>query len=390
MSNESARARLLSIDVVRGIAVLLMILDHAREFLATSAFAPTDPERTYLALYVTRWITHFCAPAFVLLAGVSPRISIQRGTRSLAEMRNFLLLRGLWLILIECTLVALAWDIRFREINLQVIWAIGVSMMVLALFVQFHTRVSLIVGLIVLFSHNLLAGVASAEWPHWLQNVWMVLYGQGVLWVPNSHLQVLVTYPVIPWIGVILIGYGMADALLARLQQKSAAVLVAGIVTLLLFVALRYVDVYGEPMPWRYFDGSALQTLMSFLNLTKYPPSLDFLLCTLGLVLIALYCATSFPEWLARFCVTYGAVPFFVYVTHLFILQAIMWAAIVWNHFHLPGREDFSVDVMTTHESGRLWVVYAAAVMAIALLKKPCERFAALKRTNRSPWLSFL
>ena len=390
MSNENARARLLSIDAVRGIAVLLMILDHAREFLATSGFAPTDPDRSYLALYVTRWITHFCAPAFVLLAGVSPRISIQRGTRSLREMRNFLLLRGAWLILIECTLVSLAWDIRFREINLQVIWAIGVSMLALALFVQFHPRVSLIVGLIVLFSHNLLADVPTAGWPHWLQKVWLVLYGQGVLWQPSAHLEVQVTYPVIPWIGVILIGYGVSDALLSGLQKRSVAVFFAGVAALLLFVVLRYVDVYGEPMPWHVFDGSMLQTLMSFFNLTKYPPSLDFLLCMLGLVLVALYWATSFPEWLARFCVTYGAVPFFVYVTHLFILQGLMWICIVWHHFGLPGSDVISIEVMTADERGRLWLVYGAAVIAIALLKKPCERFAVVKRTNRSPWLSFL
>lgn len=390
MSDASARARLLSIDVVRGIAVLLMIVDHAREFLATSAFAPTDPDHSYPTLFVTRWITHFCAPAFVLLAGVSPRISIQRGTRSLRGMQNFLLLRGAWLILIECTVVSLAWDIRFREINLQVIWAIGVSMLMLALFVQFHPRVSLLVGLVVLFTHNLLAGVVSAGWPLWLQKVWMVLYGQGVLWEPNSYLEVQVTYPVIPWIGVILTGYGMADRLLESLQKRSAAVLAAGIVALVLFVALRYVDVYGEPMPWRYYEGSTVQTLMSFFNLTKYPPSLDFLLCMLGLALIALYSAGSFPDWLTRFCVTYGAVPFFVYVMHLFILQGLMWVCNAWHHFRLPGSNVISIDVMAAHERGRLWLVYGAAVIAIALLKKPCERFAVIKQTHRSRWLSFL
>jgi uncharacterized membrane protein len=392
------RARLDSVDFVRGVVMVVMALDHVRDFFHAYAKAldPTDPARTWTALFFTRWATHFCAPTFVFLAGACAFLSARRG-RTKPELARFLLARGLWLVLLELTLVRFGWFFNFdyRLMIAQVIWAIGWSMVALAGLVFLPTRVVAAVGLALISLHNLLDGVGAESFGpfRWL---WVVLHEQNVLLLwPGS--AVFVAYPLLPWVGVMAAGYAFGSLLTSERGRRRRRLLTIGGSAFALFVLLRALNVYGDPAPWVPQARGAWYTLLSFLNTQKYPPSMLFLLMTLGpsIIAVALFDRAREPGALARPFVVFGRVPLFYYLLHvpLIHLAAVLfayaeygraeWLFMNWPPPGAPPLEPrgYGYD---------LWVVYLVWLGVVAALYPPCRWFAGVKRRRRDAWLSYL
>jgi uncharacterized membrane protein len=384
------RNRLDSVDLLRGLVMIVMALDHARDFFHHDAllYDPADLARATPLLFFTRWITHFCAPAFVLLAGAGAFLYGSRG-RSRSEVSRFLLSRGLWLVLIELTVVRLAWyfNLDYRMLSLQVIWAIGWSMVALAGLVYLPRGAILAFGAGMILSHNLLDGFGpapgastAAGHPALSASDWL----WSVLHVPNRP----VVYPLVPWIGVMAVGYVLGGVLLLEPARRRRLLLGLGAALTAGFVAVRAVNGYGDPSRWSAHP-SPVYTLLSFLNTTKYPPSLDYLLMTLGPSLMFLALAEGASGPLVRFIVTYGRVPFFYYVLHLFLLHALalVVAAAIGHPIaplrtvprYFPGTWGFGL--------GTVYAIWAGVVLT---LYPACRRFAELKARRTDVWLSYL
>jgi uncharacterized membrane protein len=353
-----------NVDLLRGIVMILMALDHARDFVMGFG-DPTDLKTTTVPLFLTRWITHYCAPVFVFLAGTGAYLSGSRG-RGLAELRHFLWTRGLWLIVVEVTIVRAAWffDLSYRFSILQVIWAIGWSMIVLAMVVGLPSRAIGGIGVTMIVLHNLLDRVQPPGQVGW---VWAIFHKQQ-FFEPIAGHRVFVVYPLVPWIGVMMAGYAagawMGDA--KKLLRAGAALTIG-------FVVLRWTNVYGDPTPWSAQKDAAL-TVLSFLNCQKYPPSLCYLLMTLGPAFLLLAALLRARGPVADLLVVYGRVPFFYYVLHIVLIHSVALA--------LP-REPASV-----HGLVAVYVVWSAAVVALFF---PCRRYAQLKQEKRSwTWLSYI
>jgi uncharacterized membrane protein len=280
--------RLTSIDMLRGLVIVVMALDHVRDYLSAYHQNPTDDPNVSLSLFATRWITHFCAPVFVFLAGTSVGLMADRKTP--LEVRGFLLKRGLWLILVEVFVISTAWTLAPLGIEaapfhghvfivMQVIWVIGASMVILAGLQLFGQRTCLLTGAAIVLGHNLLDPIWPAGgglgWPLWvaLHSPMSKVAGPFGVWF---------AYPLLPWIGVMLLGYGTVGIFRLPPARRNATLLRAGLVLTAAFVVLRALDVYGDPHGWQVQTRGIAATMMSFLNTTKYPPSLQYLLMTLG------------------------------------------------------------------------------------------------------------
>jgi uncharacterized membrane protein len=377
------RQRLLSIDALRGLVILFMLLDHVREtfLLHRQVGDPMDIDTTEPALFFSRTLAHLCAPVFVLLTGLSAWLYGQKyqGRRAVSA---FLFKRGLFLVVLEFTLVNFAWTFQLLPsvIYLQVIWAIGVSMLALAALVWLPRPLLMTLALAIIAGHNLLDGVHFAPGSA-LQVAWSILHERS--WIDVSDtLRLRVTYPVLPWIGVIALGYGLgpwfANAALPAVRQ--GYLLLAGAGALLGFVLLRAANGYGEK-PWQAYE-SGVQTLMSFLNITKYPPSLLFLALTLGvgLLLLLAFERAGQQRWISILAV-FGAAPMFFYLLHLYVLKLLYIAAVAL--FGLNHGNYFGFDSI-----GAVWL--AALALPLALYG-PVRWFAALKARRRDiTWLKYL
>ena len=382
-----ARGRLVSIDVVRGIVMVLMVLDHTRDFFSVARFAPTDLAQTTPALFFTRWITHFCAPAFVFLAGTAAFLTGNRG-RTRPELARFLLTRGLWLIVLEVTLVRLGvtFNVTYDLIFLQVIWAIGVSMIVLAGLVFLPRRAIAAFAIVTIAGHNLLDGVGREAFGE-LGFLWTVLHVQS--FEERWGLAVAVIYPLIPWVGVMAAGYALGPVFLLQRQRRRRILLIAGLAVTAGFVVLRALNVYGDPDPWSP-QGDPVFTVLSFLNTEKYPPSLLYLMMTLGPMLAALTLFDREPGPLTRPLVVFGRVPLFFY-----LLQWPLVHGMALGLAALRGQptDHLFQSVPFGYPEGYgygLPVVYLVWALAILLLYWPCRWFAELKRRRRDAWLSYL
>jgi uncharacterized membrane protein len=385
--------RLESIDVLRGIVVVLMALDHTRDFFHFGAFQRWDPldfSKTYPALFLTRWITHFCAPVFVFLAGTGAFLSTTRG-KSKRELSWFLFTRGLWLVLLEVTWVKWAgWAFNFdlHAFFLLVIWAIGISMIVLSALVFLPNTVIACVGLIMIFGHNLLDGIAPERWGS-LAGLWRVIHAGGEFTMP-SGLRIVAGYPLVPWIGVMTCGYVFGQLLLLEPAKRKRCLFSLGAGAIALFLALRLTNVYGDPKPWTA-QKTALFTFFSILDCHKYPPSLCYLLMTLGPALIVLALLDrGTPAWL-RPALVFGRVPLFFYLLHLPLIHAL---AVLVNLLRY-GRADWlygNVEgVMPPSDAGwGLIGTYIAWLIVLLILYPICRWFADVKRRRRDAWLSYL
>ncbi|AUG08434.1 DUF1624 domain-containing protein [Pseudomonas sp. S09G 359] len=377
------RQRLLSIDALRGLVILFMLLDHVREtfLLHRQVSDPMNIDSTEPALFISRTLAHLCAPVFVLLTGLSAFLYGQKyqGRR---DVSAFLFKRGLFLVVLEFTLVNFAWTFQLPPsvIYMQVIWAIGVSMLALAALVWLPRPVLIAVAIVLIGGHNLLDGVHFAPGSA-LQNGWAILHERSWIEV-NDSLRLRITYPVLPWIGVIALGYGLgpwfATATLPAVRQRY--LLLSGVGALLGFVMLRAANGYGEK-PWQAYE-SGVQTLMSFFNVTKYPPSLLFLALTLGIGLLVLLAfeRVGHKRWIGVLAV-FGAAPMFFYLLHLYVLKVLYVACVAL--FGLNHGNYFGFDSM-----GAIWLV--ALLLPLALYP-PVRWFAGLKARRRDiTWLKYL
>jgi uncharacterized membrane protein len=394
-SGAAAAPRLTSIDLMRGLVIAFMVLDHVRDFVHVDAlrFDPLDPARTTALLYATRWITHLCAPTFVFLAGASAWLQRARG-KTAAELAWLLLTRGLWLVFLELTVIGFAWSFSLPFIIfLQVIWAIGCSMVLLAALVRLPRELVLAIGAVIIVGHNLLDPLTPAQFGAWA-DVWMALHVSG-LWMHNGTPVVLDFYPVVPWLGVMLFGYGLAPWFLMAPAARDRRFVALGAAMLALFLLLRYFNLYGDPHPWTV-QASIGRSVMSFLRVEKYPPSLFYVCATLGLmfVLVPLFSRWRGPT--ARLVLVFGSVPLFAYILHLFVAHTLA----ILMRFAAGQSIAMEFDQMRTvvlhpqlfEGTGfSLPVVYAAWLTVLALLYPACRWYSRLRQQHRDWWwLSYL
>lgn len=381
------RVRIESIDVVRGVIMILMALDHTRDFFGNSGFNPTDPATTTIPLFFTRWITHFCAPVFFLLTGTGAYLSLRK--KSKRELSRFLFTRGLWLIFLEVVVVrCFGWQFNFdyHLLILNVLWALGCAMITLSVLVYLPASVVAGFGVVMIASHNLLDSIDSSN------PIWSILHSPNVLLNHPGHL-VLVAYALIPWVGVTATGYGLGQIYRWPSERRTALLLPLGIGLTAAFVILRTINIYGDPLPWAR-QRSVVFTMLSFLNTNKYPPSLLYLLMTLGPALIFLWAVDSgTPRWL-RPALTVGKVPMFYYLLHIPLIHLLAIAVCYARYGHIywmfesPGLRQFPI----TPPPGwgyALPIVYLFWMLVVFTLYPICRWFADLKRRRDDVWLSY-
>ena len=377
-----APSRLASIDVLRGLIIVIMALDHVRDYFTDVRFNPLDPTQTSAMLYVTRWITNYCAPTFVLLAGVSAYLVGRRCTTR--ELSVFLLTRGLWLAFLEIAVISVEWAFNFRfELGpiLQVMWAIGMSMVVLSGLVHLPVRIVGAIGVTICVFHNLLDGVPMPE-SAVLKTVWAILHVESYVAIGYVH------YPLIPWVGVMASGYALARVFDMDAARRQRMLIGLGACMVALFFDLRLVNSYGDPVPWSP-QSDHLTTLMSFFNVKKYPPSLDYLLVTLGPALLLLANLENVRGRFAGILQVFGRVPLFFYVLHLalahlaagLLAMAMGYGDAVLNNLprNFPKEWGFGLPA-----------VYLAWLLVVVTLYPACRWFGDVKRRRRDWWLSYL
>ncbi len=384
---ETARpARTSSIDLLRGGVMVLMALDHARDFFFGFRPDPTDLATTSVVLFFTRWVTHFCAPVFVFLAGTSAFFYGRRHGAS--QTARFLLTRGAWLILLELTVVHFGWlpDPAYHLIVLQVIWAIGAAMIVLAGLSRLPLAIATAVGAVLVAGHNLLDFVDRRDLG-WFRVPWKLLHEQTALNPAPDH-QVFIVYPLLPWFGVIALGYAFGSLYEKPPDVRRRFTLRLGIVATLAFVVLRAINVYGDPAPWQAQPRGVVFTALSFLNCTKYPPSLLYVLMTVGPALLCLLALERVEgSRVARPIEVFGRVPLLFYVAHVYLLRYTS-APIAFARF---GADAFEPPPGRAGSAGLpLFGAYAAWIIALFILFPLCRWFAAQKARRREWWLSYL
>ena len=386
-SPKGVRPRLESVDLLRGAVMVVMVLDHVRDYFMGSRIDPTDLTATSPALFFTRWITHFCAPTFVFLAGVGAGLSAARG-KSRRDLSFFLLTRGTWLIVLEQVVVDFGVFFAIMPgVTGLILWVIGWSMIVLAALVHLPRAAIGAIGVGMIALHNFLDGV-RVEGTGASAILWGILHQPGVRPLPGG-LILLVGYPLIPWVGVMASGFALAPVLLEAPPKRQRVLLNLGLGLIAGFVALRAINIHGDPRPWTP-QSRPVFTAMSFLNCQKYPPSLLFLMMTLGPSLVALaWLDRGLGGWPGRVLVTFGRVPLFYYVLQWPIAHGLAVAfEVVRGHpvgwmFRFPPFEappGYGYDLPTTYF---LWLV------VVALLYYPSRWFADLKRRRRDAWLSY-
>lgn len=384
--------RIDSIDILRGIIMLVMALDHVRDIFHQGSPNPTDLATTTPLLFFTRWITHFCAPNFLFLSGISAYLAGRRRTKK--ELSIFLIQRGVWLVLVEILIINTAFNLNFHFhlLVLQVIWAIGVSMIVLGLMIWLPIMWIAVIGMLIFFGHNLF------DYFHSSGTLSELLFNstgfgpQNIIHLDASH-SILDAYAVLPWTGVMMLGYfcgqcyqsGFDPGRRQRLLLRISAML------LITFLVLRYFNLYGDPAPWAH-QKTTMLSLISFLNVTKYPCSLHYLCMTLSAGIFLLAMTEKLSNKFTRLFAMYGSVPFFYYTLHFYLIRVfniIVFFATGFSQSDIPARpSDFSFHPATFGFS--LGGVYLVWLAVIATLYFPCRWFSVYKKKHRAWWLSYL
>jgi len=391
-------SRLVSVDILRGLVMVLMALDHVRDFMTYQRANPEDIAHTSMALFFTRFITHFCAPVFAFLAGTGAFLASSRG-KSLKEVSRFFFVRGLWLLFLEFTIIDFAWGFG-PWVHGGVIWALGWSMIAMSLIVWVPLRWVAALGVGMIATHNLLDRINPAWFGkfYWL---WIFLHTPGN--IRFAHYQFSVRYVLIPWVGVMTAGFAFGSLLVRPDRRK--LVLTLGTCSTVLFFVLRAFNFYGNGiagLPLRYPHSGGLWsvqptislTAASFFNTLKYPPSLDYLLMTLGpsLILLALLDKNKAERGLSRVLVIFGRVPMFYYILHLYLIHIL--AILVAIAFHQPMLHGAVIADFATKPAGYghgLPFIYAMWTLAVAILYLPCLWFMQLRSQHRDwSWLSYL
>jgi uncharacterized membrane protein len=393
-SSKIRNQRIESIDLLRGIVMIIMVLDHVRDYFHRDAFyySPTDLSKASVFLFLTRFITHYCAPVFVFLAGISAYLY---GTKkSKRELALYLLTRGIWMVFVELFIISLGWTFNptYRMFNLQVIWAIGISMIVLSALIYLNRNVILAIAVLLLAGHNLLDNV-HVPGNGGLNFLWSLLHEDRDF--VFGHTSVFVHYPVMPWIGIITLGYYFGGLYHQNYDtnKRKEILFTVGIAAIVSFFLLRPFNVYGDPSPWSYTQNLGY-SILSVLNVTKYPPSLLYVLITLGPAMIFLSLAEGPLNAVTKKIAVFGRVPFFYYVLHIYLVHLLaVIAAIVsgynWSDMILtnrvnrvPGLKGYGFNLLT------VYIVWIGVVVA---LYPCCKWFDRYKRAYQSgsAWLTY-
>ena len=385
--------RVRSVDLLRGLVMIIMALDHTRDFFHHSAFTedPLDPATTTPALYFTRWITHFCAPVFVFLSGASAWFQGLKKTKK--ELSLFLVKRGAWLILLEITLInlVLGFDFHFNGIWLQVIWAIGISMIILGLMIWLPFPAILITGLLIVVGHNGL-DYYEAKNGGSLSMLYHLVHRQGFFDLGNFRLLVL--YPFLPWTGLMLMGYCVGRLLQSTTGDHQKKILVwMGTGIIFVFIGLRLLDAYGDPDVLTSMD-KPMDSVYSFLDTNKYPPSLLYMCMTIGPALLFMAFFQNAGGPVAKVISVYGRVAFFYYILHFFLIHIL--ATVFFLGRGHTISEGLDNDVMLPNfikpgEGYDLWIVYLLWLAIVAALYPVCNWYDRYKRAHKEKWwLSYL
>jgi uncharacterized membrane protein len=383
-----------AVDVLRGAVMVLMVLDHTRDYFGNAAIDPTDLSQASPALFLTRWVTHFCAPVFAFLAGTGAYLAGSRGQRSRGDLAAFLATRGVWLIFLELTVVRLGlfFDPVSAPVILTVLWSIGASLLVLAVLVFLPSRVVGALGVLLIATHGLAGGLLPGSGtPFASPGGVALLLRPGLLPLPGG-VSVLVGYPLLPWLGVVAAGYGFGEVIQLEPGRRRRVMWITGVAMTAAFVILRAWGIYGDPRAWAT-QATPLMTALSFINCTKQPPSLLFVLMTLGPAIAALAVIdhVGIRGPVGRALVTLGRVPLFYYLLQWYVIHGL--AVLAGLVRGLPVAWLFSPAALAPPPEGwslSLPGIYAAWVLVLAVLYVPCRWFAGVKARNPGGWLSYL
>ncbi len=381
-------ARVRGLDVMRGLVIVLMVIDHVRYFLSSARFDPTDPVQTTAALFFTRWITHFCAPVFMLLAGAGAYLSLDRG-RTKAEASWFLLTRGLWLLVLELTVARFGWqfNLDYGFSSALVFWALGWSMIALAGLVWLPVRWVAALGVLMIAGHNLFDGVEAGDWG-FLGWLWTILHQPGEIALGSARFFVL--YPLIPWIGVMAAGYAFGHLATLPASRRDRTYVLIGAALSAGFVLLRMSNWYGDPSPW-VVQESGWRTVLSLLNTTKYPASLLFLLMTLGPAIALLPALERIRGRHADILLTIGRVPLFFWLLHVPLIHLVALAFSLARYGEvIPWLVRNPPTPLPEGYGYGLAVVYGVSLAVVAVLYPVCRWYAGVKQRRREAWLSYL
>jgi uncharacterized membrane protein len=386
--------RIYSIDLTRGIVMIIMALDHVRDLMHVDSAtqSPTNLATTTPLLFFTRWITHLCAPTFVFLAGSSAYLSF-KSKNDIPSSRRFLLKRGLWLVLLEFVIVnfALFFDPGFHTLIFEVIATIGFGFVILSLLLKLSVRTITIIGLTIIFFHNLLTLIPFGQASMTSRPILASLYEMAVF--PLSSGRILVIgYPPIPWLGIMLVGFASGKLFELPQDKRRKIFLNIGGVALLLFVLLRFVNIYGDPSPWSS-QRTAVYTFLSFMNVTKYPPSLLYCLVMLGIMFLILGFAEQEKNRIADLVLAYGKAPLFYFIIHLYLIHCLLIILLFLQGFHWADLSFASGGFgrpkgMTNGIP--LWAVYLVWIGVVAVLYKPTAWFGRYKAAHKYWWLSYM
>lgn len=385
--------RVYSIDFTRGLVMIIMALDHVRDLMHVNSVtqSPTDLSTTTPMVFFTRWITYLCAPIFVFLAGASAYISF-KNKRNISQSRKFLLKRGFWLILLEFTLVnfGLFFDIGFHNFIFEVIAAIGFGFIILALLLNSSLKTISVIGLIIIFCHNLVPVIPFTEGSI-IKTVLSPLFAPGAFLItPKTNF--IIGYPAIPWLGIMLVGFASGKLFELPGDKRKSIFLKIGSGALLFFVLLRFINIYGDPSLW-YYQKKALYTFLSFMNITKYPPSLLFCLITLGIMFLILSFAEQVKNRFTDIVSVYGKVPLFYFLVHFYLIHLTLIALMFFQGFHW-SQLDFASGTFGRPkgaESGvGLRAIYLIWICVVLILYKPCLSFGKYKAEHKHWWLKYI
>lgn len=381
--------RLIAIDILRGAVMVLMTLDHTRDFFSNIGYAPTDLSKTSVSLFLTRWITHFCAPVFIFLAGTSAYLFGVRHPDK-RYLSRFLLTRGLWIVFLGITFESLIWCFTpdFSEISGAVLWAIGWSMVALAALVFLPVPVIAIFGLIMVASHNLFDGLTGDAFGGF-GFIWAILHSGETVQI-TDRIVLYPFYPLIPWIGVMALGYGFGRLLSLNQAVQRKTLVGLGSAMILLFILLRYSNYYGDPQPW-FPQNTTVFTVLSFIHCEKYPPSLLYLLMTLGPVIALMPALEQSTHRFSSVLVVFGRTPMFFYLLHLPVIVLLsLGLALITGHSDFISPDRPFLDGFPQAYGYGLPVVYLVWAFVVAALYPVCRWFYSFKRQQQSIILKYL
>jgi uncharacterized membrane protein len=393
--NLMNKGRITSIDLLRGLAMIIMALDHTRDYFHADAFVydPTNLQKTTVLLFFTRWITHFCAPVFVLLAGTSAFISGQKKAKK--ELSLFLLKRGLWLVFLELTVVNFAWffNIHFSYFGLQVIWALGVGMICLSGLIYLPKKAILFTGLVLVAGHNLLDNFHVSG--NSLEAFgWGILHERRLFTFGNVNIRS--AYPLLPWIGLMALGYCIGNIFIAGFNpaKRKRILIYLGSASVLLFIVIRFINIYGDLFPWAQ-QSSYIFSFLSFINVTKYPPSFDFLLITVGPALLFLAFTEKSSNRITKIISIYGRVPLFYYLIHIYVIHLLAMLAAVLTGYKWTYMTSFTHGIhFVPNLKGygfSLGIVYLVWIAVVVSLYPICKWYDGYKTKHKEKWwLSYL